>query len=171
MRATSRWSERFTESTFQVELQTEWSWMAIFYSFLYAYVSSAVVLKQNPASNDRLCLDRIQPRVKRVVATSVTCLVNTSVDFLDITITNENSQLRTTIYHKPAAEPYILPYTSDHPRHVHHNIPCAALLRAARICSNVHDFNSECIRINISLLLSPPPPQKSQFSSKNSKLR
>jgi hypothetical protein len=47
--------------------------MAIFYSFLYAYVSSAVFLKQNPASNDRLCLDRIQSRVKRVVATSVAC--------------------------------------------------------------------------------------------------
>ncbi len=73
-RTTGRWSERFTECTFQVELQTEWSWMAIFYSFLYAYVSPAVVLKQNPASNDRLCLDRSQSRVKRVVPTSVTCL-------------------------------------------------------------------------------------------------
>ena len=75
--------------------------------------------------------------------------INTSVDFLDITITNENCQLRTAIYHKPATEPYILPYTSDHPRHIHRNIPYAALLRAARLCSNVHDFNSECVFVLI----------------------
>jgi len=66
---------------------------------------------------------------------------------------NEYGQLRTTIYHKPAAEPYILPYTSDHPRHIHRDIPHATLLRAARICSNVHDFNSERIRLDVSLLL------------------
>src|SRR5271156_5884989 len=71
--------------------------------------------------------------------------INTSVDFLDITIMNENSQLRTSIYHKPTTEPYILPYTSDHPHHIHRNIPYAALLRAARICSHVNDFNSERI--------------------------
>ena len=75
-----------------------------------------------------------------------------------MTITNENSHLKTTIYHKPAAEPYILPYASDHPRHVHRNIPYGALLRAVRICSNIHDFNSERIRIDVSLLLNGYPP-------------
>jgi hypothetical protein len=79
--------------------------------------------------------------------------LGTSVHFLDVTITNENGKLRTPIYHKPTAEPYILPYTSDHPRHIHRNIPYAALLRAARICSHVADFNIECIRTDISLLL------------------
>ena len=64
-------------------------------------------------------------------------LVNTSVDFLDVSTMNGDGQLRTTIYHKPAAEPYILPYTSAHPHHVPRNIPYAALLRAARICSHV----------------------------------
>lgn len=62
--------------------------------------------------------------------------IGTSVHFLDVTITNENGHLRTSIYHKSTAEPYILPYTSDHPRHIHRNIPYAALLRAARICSH-----------------------------------
>ena len=55
--------------------------------------------------------------------------IDISVDFLDVTITNENGLLRTSIYHKPAAEPYILPYTSTHPRHIHRNIPYAALLQ------------------------------------------
>jgi hypothetical protein len=83
--------------------------------------------------------------------------IASAVDFLDVAINNDNGQLTTSIFHKPAAEPYILPYTSDHPRHVHRNIPYAALLRAARICSNVHDFNLERIRIDISLLLNEYP--------------
>ena len=91
--------------------------------------------------------------------------INTSVHFLDITITNDHGQLRTSIFHKPTTEPYILPYTSDHPHHVRHNIPYAALLRAARICSHVNDFNSECIRIDMSLLLNHYPSNfiKKQF--------
>ncbi|CAF3427154.1 unnamed protein product, partial [Rotaria sp. Silwood2] len=73
-------------------------------------------------------------------------------------LTNENGQLRTSIYHKLTTEPDILPYTSDHPHHIHRNIPYEALLRAARICSNVDDFNSERIRIDMSLLLNKYPP-------------
>jgi hypothetical protein len=41
--------------------------------------------------------------------------------------------------------------------HIHRNIPYAALLRAARICSHVNDFNLECIRIDVSLLLNSYP--------------
>ena len=89
----------------------------------------------------------------RDINIQVDLTVSTSVNFLDVTITNEDGQLRTSVYHKPTTEPYILPYTSDHPRHVHQNIPYAALLRAARICSHVDDFNSERIRIDMSLLL------------------
>ena len=84
--------------------------------------------------------------------------ISTSVHFFDVTITNENGQLRTSIYHKPTTEPYILPYASDHPHHIHRNIPYAALLRAARVCSHVSDFNSECTRTDISLLLNDYPP-------------
>lgn len=81
-----------------------------------------------------------------------------SVDFLDATIKNEDGQLRTSVYHKSAAEPYILPFTSDHPRHIHRNIPYAMLLRAARICSHVEDFDVECVRMSVSLLLNDYSP-------------
>lgn len=84
--------------------------------------------------------------------------IGTSVNVLDVTITNDNGQLRTSIYHKPTGELYISPYTSDHPHRMHCNIPYAALLRAARICSCVEDFNSERIRIDMSLLLNQYPP-------------
>ena len=40
--------------------------------------------------------------------------INTSVHFLDVTIINENGQLRTSIFHKRATEPYIF--------HIHHII-------------------------------------------------
>jgi len=86
-------------------------------------------------------------------------IIATSVNYLDVTITNENGQLKTSVYHKPTAEPYYLPYTSDHPHKYHRNIPYSALIRAARLCSNVHDFNLERLRIEMSLLLSQYPPK------------
>jgi hypothetical protein len=85
--------------------------------------------------------------------------ISTTVHFLDLTSMNENGQLRTTIYHKPTAEPYYLPYISDHPHRIHRNIPYNALLRAARLCSSVQDFNRERSRIDISLLLNTYPPK------------
>ena len=85
--------------------------------------------------------------------------LGTSVNFLDVTVHNDNGKLRTSLHHKEAAEPYILPFTSDHPSHIHRNIPYAALLRAARICSHLNDFNSERIRIQVSLLLNEYPPR------------
>ena len=74
-------------------------------------------------------------------------------------LTLQNGQLRTSIFHKSAAESCILPYTSDHPRYIHRNIPYVALLRTPHICSHVNDFNLEGIRIDVSLLLNSYPPK------------
>ena len=41
---------------------------------------------------------------------------------------------------------------------MHRNIPYEALMRAVRLCSNVHDFNMERIRIDLALLLNDYPP-------------
>ncbi|CAF3206763.1 unnamed protein product, partial [Rotaria sp. Silwood2] len=84
--------------------------------------------------------------------------IQSTIDFLDVTVNNDNGHLKTYIFYKSAAEPYILPYTSDHPKHVFRNIPYAALLRAARICSNVEEFETERIRTDLSLLLNEYPP-------------
>ena len=89
----------------------------------------------------------------------IDCTVDTSVSFLDVMLTNENGRLRTTVYHKPTAEPYYLPYTSDHPHRYHRNIPYSALIRAARLCSHVNDFNLESLRLQMSLLLGGYPPK------------
>ncbi|CAF3167393.1 unnamed protein product, partial [Rotaria socialis] len=37
--------------------------------------------------------------------------ISQSIEFLDMTITNHNGILKTSIYHKPTADPYYLPYT------------------------------------------------------------
>jgi hypothetical protein len=86
-----------------------------------------------------------------------------SFKYLDVTITNENSQLRTTIYHKSTTEPYYLPYISDHPHRYHRNIPYSALIRATCLCSDVHDFNLERLRIELSLLLGQYQLKRSTF--------
>ena len=84
--------------------------------------------------------------------------IGPSIDFLDVKIANENGILRTTVHHKPSKDPYYLPYTSDHPHRIHRNIPYSALVRAARLCSNLRDFHFERMRIDLALLLNQYPP-------------
>ncbi|CAF3431434.1 unnamed protein product, partial [Rotaria sp. Silwood2] len=108
-------------------------------------------------SQDQIKIE-LEKAAKKDSNIEITYTIASCIDFLDVVVNNNNGQLITSIYHKPAAEPYILPYTSDHPRHVHRNIPYAALLRAARICSNIDDFDMERVRIDMSLLLNDYPP-------------
>ena len=69
--------------------------------------------------------------------------IRKSLSFLDVLITNHNSILLTSIYHKPTVEPCVIPYISDHPRHVFGNIIQSALLRAVRYSSTFEAFNHE----------------------------
>ncbi len=88
---------------------------------------------------------------------SINYNIHESVEFLDVLIENNQGQLKTSVYRKPAAEPYILPYTSDHPRHIHANTIYTALLRAIRLCSDVETFDQERLNIEIALLLKDGP--------------
>jgi hypothetical protein len=69
--------------------------------------------------------------------------LSTSVSFLDVFIENKNGILRTSLYHKEATEPYIVPFKSDHPRHVFTNIIESALVRAVRYSSTLPAFDQE----------------------------
>jgi hypothetical protein len=51
-----------------------------------------------------------------------------------------------------------IPYESDHPRHIHANIPYNALLRAARLYSTVEDFHMERLSTEMILLVNGYPP-------------
>jgi hypothetical protein len=65
--------------------------------------------------------------------------------------------LTTSVFHTQAAEPYVLPFVSDHPQHIHINIPCRALLRASRLCADVYAFDSERLEIEMILLMNGYP--------------
>ena len=101
---------------------------------------------------------QIERTAQKDVDIKINYEIDSSVNFLDVQIMNQDGQLRTKIHHKPAAEPYVLPYRSDHPRHIHKNIVYAAILRAARICSHFEDFNKGIVRSDISFLLNGYPP-------------
>ncbi len=69
--------------------------------------------------------------------------LGTSVSFLDLFIENKNGVLTTSVYHKEATEPYVVPFKSDHPRHVFTNIIDGALMRAMRYSSTLAAFHEE----------------------------
>jgi len=74
------------------------------------------------------------------------------VSFLDVFLENKNGVLATSVYHKEAAEPYLVPFNSDHPRHIFKNIIDTALLRAMRSSSTLTAFNKEQRSIKLMLL-------------------
>ncbi|CAF3606240.1 unnamed protein product [Rotaria socialis] len=78
--------------------------------------------------------------------------IKKSLPFLDVLLTNNNGTLATSVYHKPAAEPYVTPFTSDHPRHVFANIIKTSLERATRYSSTFQEFNNERRIIKLMLL-------------------
>ena len=69
--------------------------------------------------------------------------IGKSVPFLDVSVSNNDGLLSTSVYHKPAAEPYTIPFLSDHPRHVFQNIVDGALFRALRYSSTLQAFEEE----------------------------
>ncbi|CAF1487920.1 unnamed protein product, partial [Adineta steineri] len=59
--------------------------------------------------------------------------ISQSLPFLDVLLTNKNGILSTSVYHKPNAEPYVISFSSDHPRHVFVNTIQTLLTRAQYI--------------------------------------
>ena len=65
--------------------------------------------------------------------------IGRTLPFLDLLIDNNDGVLTTSVYRKPAAEPYVAPFASDHSRHIFRNIVRAAL----RYPSTFEAFNIE----------------------------
>ncbi|CAF3852581.1 unnamed protein product [Rotaria magnacalcarata] len=83
--------------------------------------------------------------------------IGNSLPLLDVQLTNNNGILSTCVYHKPAAEPYVTPFISDHPRHVFINIIQTSLARAVRYSSTFEAFNYERRYIKLMLLYNGYP--------------
>jgi len=78
--------------------------------------------------------------------------IGKTLPFLDILLTNNNGILFTSVYHKPTAEPYVVPFLSDHSRHVFINIIQNNLKHALKYSSTFEAFNSERRYIKLMLL-------------------
>ncbi|CAF1524992.1 unnamed protein product, partial [Adineta steineri] len=83
--------------------------------------------------------------------------ISQSLPFLDVLLTNNNGILSTSVYHKPNAQPYVVPFTSDHPRHVFVNIIQTLLKRAVRYSSAFEILNYERRSIKLTLLYNGYP--------------
>ena len=83
----------------------------------------------------------------------LTSTITNPTAFLDVNVKNiDGRALMTSVHHKEAAEPYVVPFRSDHPRHVFANIIECALLRALRYSSTLQQFNHERRLIKMMLL-------------------
>jgi hypothetical protein len=90
--------------------------------------------------------NKFHPNIKLVRQLGAT------VSFLDVNIENKNGILATSVYHKEAAEPYIVPFKSDHPRHIFKNVIDVSLMRAVRYSSTLSTFNDEQRSIKLMFL-------------------
>jgi hypothetical protein len=120
------------------------------------YIDDVFMTSNLPLDQINLLLDEANNRDENI---RITRSIDTVVQFLDVSVENKQGRLRTTVHHKPAAEPYIVPFLSDHPRHMHRNVINGALLRAVRLCSDEVDFDEERLDIELMLLLNGYPPR------------
>ncbi|CAF3386837.1 unnamed protein product [Rotaria socialis] len=80
-----------------------------------------------------------------------------TAEYLDLKIENRGGSLISEVFHKASHEPYFLPFTSVHAKHIKKNIPYAALVRAIRYSSSFDAFKREEAHIIVSLLLNKYP--------------
>jgi hypothetical protein len=109
-----------------------------------------------PLDQINMLLDRANTKDPNI---RITRSIGSTVEFLDVLLENNDGQLKTSVFRKSAAEPYIVPFLSDHPRHVHRNTIRGAIFRAVRLCSDVEDFDKERLNIELTLLLNGYPPR------------
>ncbi|CAF4029182.1 unnamed protein product, partial [Rotaria magnacalcarata] len=78
--------------------------------------------------------------------------IGRSIPFLDVFIENSNGTLKTSVYHKEAAEPYVVPFGSDHPSYVFRNTVDTAITRAIRYSTTVAQFEKEIRQMKLMFL-------------------
>ncbi|CAF4835940.1 unnamed protein product, partial [Rotaria magnacalcarata] len=97
--------------------------------------------------------DSFHPNIKLVRQ------IGRSVPFLDLFIENSNGALLTSVYHKEATEPYVVPFGSDHPGHVFRNTVDTAITRAVRYSTALSQFEEEIRQMKLMFLYNRYPPR------------
>ncbi|CAF2115698.1 unnamed protein product, partial [Rotaria magnacalcarata] len=65
---------------------------------------------------------------------------------------DSSGALKTSAYHKEAAEPYVVPFRSDHPDHVFRNTIDTAITRAIRYSTKLSLFEEEIRQMKLMFL-------------------
>ena len=76
--------------------------------------------------------------------------IGSAVHFVDAELSHDNGVLKTKVYHYPNSHDNSLPHIPHVPMCPNSRLLRAALIRAARCCSTMHDFNDEQRRIRLS---------------------
>ncbi|CAF2107308.1 unnamed protein product [Rotaria magnacalcarata] len=76
-----------------------------------------------------------------------------------IKIQDSSGALKTSAYHKEAAEPYVVPFRSDHPDHVFRNTIDTAITRAIRYSTKLSLFEEEIRQMKLMFLYNDYPPR------------
>lgn len=74
------------------------------------------------------------------------------IPFLDLLLENRDGTLFTSVYRKPNTEPYVVPFSSDHPQFVFKNVIKTQLTRVARYSSTFETFDEERRLLKLMLL-------------------
>ena len=118
-------------------------------SSLHRYIDDSFYTSNETAEKVQEILEtanRLHPNIK------LTWKISKAVSFLDLSISNNDGHLSSSVYHKPGSEPSVVPFLSDHPRHVFQNIVHTALMRAIRYSSSFELFDDEQRSIRLLLL-------------------
>ena len=121
----------------------------VYFLFYYSYVDDIFLTSNGSIEELRKILEqakRYHPNIK------FNYDIGSCVSFLDVQVKNQQGHRIASVYHKQAAEPYVVPFKSDHPRHTFENIIQGALLRAIRYSSTLVEFNQERRTIKLMLL-------------------
>ncbi len=130
------------------------------FHIIQRYIDDIFFTSNEPLDRINLMLDEannLHPNITLVRQ------IGTCVSFLDLLIGNKDGALVTSVYHKEAAEPYIVPFNSDHPRHVFTNSIDNALMRALRYSSTLSAFNAGRRSIKFMLLYNEFVPPNNSY--------
>ena len=85
--------------------------------------------------------------------------VGTTINFFNIHLENQTGSLYTSVYHDPNSQSFVLPYVVGHAQLFYCHYFRLALIRAARYCSSVYDFDQERLYIEMTFLANGFPLQ------------
>ncbi|CAF4590783.1 unnamed protein product [Rotaria socialis] len=90
--------------------------------------------------------------------------IGRNVPFLDVLIENRKGTLTTSVYHKEAAESYVVPFGSDHPGHVFRNTVDTAITRAIRYSTTLSEFEEEIRQMKLIFLYNGIKPNEVELA-------